>query len=122
LLGRPSHLGLSTIFFNAKYSGFLQIFYNRLPQDRYRFCWSNACGFREQAEISPFMDYLFKGFSPLFRLYELRLFPKEGIGIIGAAKPHHLDEAVKALQVNLNREEIAVLEELYQPHPILGSD
>jgi aryl-alcohol dehydrogenase (NADP+) len=40
--------------------------------------------------------------------------------IIGATKPHHLDEAVKALQVNLNREEIAALEELYQPHPILG--
>jgi 1-deoxyxylulose-5-phosphate synthase len=42
--------------------------------------------------------------------------------IIGATKPHHLDEAVKALQVNLNREEIAVLEELYRPHPILGID
>lgn len=42
--------------------------------------------------------------------------------IIGATKPHHLDEAVKALQVNLNREEIAALEELYQPHPILGID
>ena len=72
--------------------------------------------------LSFLRPHRFKGFSPLFRLYELRLFPKEGIGIIGAAKPHHLDEAVKALQVNLNREEIAALEELYQPHPILGSD
>ena len=42
--------------------------------------------------------------------------------IIGATKPQHLDEAVKPLQVNLNRKEIAALEELYQPHPILGID
>jgi aryl-alcohol dehydrogenase-like predicted oxidoreductase len=40
--------------------------------------------------------------------------------IIGATKPHHLDEAVKALQVKLNREEMGALEEPYQPHPVLG--
>jgi 1-deoxyxylulose-5-phosphate synthase len=42
--------------------------------------------------------------------------------IIGATKPHHLDESVKALEVKLDREEIAALEELYQPHPTLGID
>jgi len=42
--------------------------------------------------------------------------------IIGATKPHHLDESVKALQVKLDREEIEALEEPYQPHPILGID
>ena len=40
--------------------------------------------------------------------------------IIGATKPHHLDESVKALQVKLDRKEIEALEEPYQPHPILG--
>jgi 1-deoxyxylulose-5-phosphate synthase len=40
--------------------------------------------------------------------------------IIGATKPHHLDEAVRALQVKLNPQEIEALEEPYQPHPILG--
>jgi len=40
--------------------------------------------------------------------------------IIGATKPHHLDDAVAALQVKLTPEEIASLEEPYVPHPILG--
>jgi aryl-alcohol dehydrogenase-like predicted oxidoreductase len=40
--------------------------------------------------------------------------------IIGATKPHHLDDAVAALSVRLTPEEIRHLEEAYQPHPILG--
>jgi aryl-alcohol dehydrogenase-like predicted oxidoreductase len=40
--------------------------------------------------------------------------------IIGATKPHHLDDAVAALSVQLTPEEIHHLEEAYQPHPILG--
>ena len=40
--------------------------------------------------------------------------------IIGATKPHHLEEAVKALEVQLTQGEIGYLEEPYQPHPILG--
>jgi aryl-alcohol dehydrogenase-like predicted oxidoreductase len=40
--------------------------------------------------------------------------------IIGATKPHHLDDAVAALSVDLTPEEIQHLEEAYQPHPILG--
>jgi 1-deoxyxylulose-5-phosphate synthase len=40
--------------------------------------------------------------------------------IIGATKPHHLDEAVKAIAVHLSTDEIKYLEEPYEPHPILG--
>ncbi len=40
--------------------------------------------------------------------------------IIGATKPHHLDDAVAAVSVKLSEEEIHRVEELYQPHPILG--
>ena len=40
--------------------------------------------------------------------------------IIGATKPHHLEEAVKALEVQLTQEEIGYLEEPYQPHQVLG--
>jgi aryl-alcohol dehydrogenase-like predicted oxidoreductase len=40
--------------------------------------------------------------------------------IIGATKPHHLDDAVAALSVQLTPEEIHHLEEAYHPHPILG--
>lgn len=40
--------------------------------------------------------------------------------IIGASKPHHLEDAVAALDVTLSAEETRLLEEPYQPHPVLG--
>ena len=40
--------------------------------------------------------------------------------IIGATKPHHLEDAVAALSIELTAEEIAALEEPYMPHPVLG--
>jgi aryl-alcohol dehydrogenase-like predicted oxidoreductase len=40
--------------------------------------------------------------------------------IIGATKPHHLEDAVAALEIHLKPEEIASLEEPYRPHPVLG--
>ena len=40
--------------------------------------------------------------------------------IIGASKPHHLDDALAALEIHLNADEIKALEEPYEPHPILG--
>jgi aryl-alcohol dehydrogenase-like predicted oxidoreductase len=40
--------------------------------------------------------------------------------IIGASKPHHLDDAVAALDLQLSPNEIAALEEPYLPHPVLG--
>jgi len=40
--------------------------------------------------------------------------------IVGATKPHHLQDAVAALSVRLTAEEVASLEEPYVPHPVLG--
>jgi len=40
--------------------------------------------------------------------------------IIGASKPHHLEDAIVALDIRLSVEELRYLEELYQPHPVLG--
>ena len=40
--------------------------------------------------------------------------------IIGASKPHHLEDAIGALDVSLSEEDIKALEELYEPHPVLG--
>jgi aryl-alcohol dehydrogenase-like predicted oxidoreductase len=37
--------------------------------------------------------------------------------IVGATKPHHLEDAVAALSVKLSDAEISRLQELYQPHP-----
>ncbi len=40
--------------------------------------------------------------------------------IIGATKAHHLDDAVAALALTLDDDEIAALEEPYQPHRVQG--
>jgi aryl-alcohol dehydrogenase (NADP+) len=40
--------------------------------------------------------------------------------IIGASKMEHLDQSIAALEIKLTPEEIKQLEELYQPHPVLG--
>lgn len=40
--------------------------------------------------------------------------------IIGATKMSHIEDAAAALTVKLTAEEIQQLEELYQPHPVLG--
>jgi aryl-alcohol dehydrogenase (NADP+) len=40
--------------------------------------------------------------------------------VIGATKLAHIDQAVGALDIDLTKEELDFLEELYVPHPILG--
>jgi aryl-alcohol dehydrogenase-like predicted oxidoreductase len=40
--------------------------------------------------------------------------------IVGATKPHHLEDAVTAVSLTLTPEEITQLEEPYVPHPVLG--
>ncbi len=40
--------------------------------------------------------------------------------IVGATKPHHLQDAVAALSIALTPEEMKALEEPYVPHPVLG--
>lgn len=40
--------------------------------------------------------------------------------IIGATKTHHLGDAVEALSLDLSSDEVARLEEPYQPHAVLG--
>jgi aryl-alcohol dehydrogenase-like predicted oxidoreductase len=40
--------------------------------------------------------------------------------IIGATKPHHLEDAVAAVNIRLTAEEMVSLEEPYDPHPVVG--
>jgi aryl-alcohol dehydrogenase (NADP+) len=40
--------------------------------------------------------------------------------IVGASRMEHLDQAVAALEIQLDDEERTYLEELYVPHPVLG--
>jgi aryl-alcohol dehydrogenase-like predicted oxidoreductase len=46
--------------------------------------------------------------------------PAVSIPIVGASRPHHLDDAVGALSVKLTMEEIASLEQPCVPHPVAG--
>ena len=41
--------------------------------------------------------------------------------IVGASKLSHLDEAVEALDLRLSPEDVAFLEEPYQPHPVCSA-
>ena len=40
--------------------------------------------------------------------------------IVGATKPHHLDDALAALELELTEEEVAELEAPYEPHEVVG--
>ena len=40
--------------------------------------------------------------------------------IVGASKPHHLQDAVAAVGVKLTQQEISQVESVYVPHPVLG--
>ncbi len=40
--------------------------------------------------------------------------------IIGTTKPHHLDDALAALSVQLTADEVERLEEPYRPHPVIA--
>ena len=40
--------------------------------------------------------------------------------IVGASKPHHIPDAVAALALKLDDDEIKRLEEVYEPHAVLG--
>ena len=40
--------------------------------------------------------------------------------IVGASKPHHVDDAVAALELELGEDEVRRLEEPYRPHPVAG--
>jgi aryl-alcohol dehydrogenase-like predicted oxidoreductase len=42
--------------------------------------------------------------------------------IVGATKTQHLKEIFAAVEIKLSTEEVAALEEPYQPHPILGHE
>lgn len=48
---------------------------------------------------------------------------KKGVAspIIGATKANYLDEAVNALEVQLTDNDVAYLEEMYQPHKVVGA-
>ncbi len=41
--------------------------------------------------------------------------------IVGATKPHHLEDAIASLSVTLSNDEMTRLKEIYQPHPLASA-
>lgn len=48
------------------------------------------------------------------------LLTKSAVPVVGVTKAHHIEEAVKAVEVSLTPEEAAYLEEAYLPHKLVG--
>ena len=46
--------------------------------------------------------------------------PQVTAPIIGATKPHHIPDAVAALDIELSDDEVTLLTEAYTPHPVVG--
>jgi len=46
--------------------------------------------------------------------------PQVSAPIIGVTKPHHIDDAVAALDIELSDDEVTLLTEAYTPHPVVG--
>ena len=44
-----------------------------------------------------------------------------GSVLVGASKEKHIDDAAKAIDLSLPKEEIAYLEELYIPYKVVGA-
>ncbi|MFP8967977.1 aldo/keto reductase [Pokkaliibacter sp. CJK22405] len=40
--------------------------------------------------------------------------------IVGASKPHHLDDALAAMEIHLSENEVRLLESCYRPRPVAG--
>ncbi len=59
---------------------------------------------------------------PMAQVATAWMLAKPGITapIIGATKPHHIADAVAAVDLALSDEELARLEEPYAPHPVAG--
>ena len=62
------------------------------------------------------MQYTRLGSTAQLALAWLLYKPAMTAPIVGVTKPHHLDDAVAAVDLKLSAEEIARLEEAYVPH------
>jgi aryl-alcohol dehydrogenase-like predicted oxidoreductase len=50
------------------------------------------------------------------------LLQKQGVAapVVGASKPQHIEDAVKATQLKLTEEEVRLIEQAYLPHAVSG--
>lgn len=92
----------------------------RLMEDSYAKLKYGATEAQDQRIINRVAELAEKKGVSMTEISIVWLLTKVTSPVVGATKLHHIEGAVKAVDLVLSREEIAYLEELYIPHKLVG--
>ncbi|MBQ8094750.1 MAG: aldo/keto reductase [Clostridia bacterium] len=93
---------------------------NRLEKDNYAKFKYDATKEQDEVIINRVAEIAEKRGISMTEVSLAWLLKKVTSPVVGATKFHHLDGAVKAVDLSLTSEETAYLEEPYKPHPLAG--
>ena len=95
---------------------------HRLQTDKFGASMYGRTEAADQAVVERLGEIAEKRDVPRAQIALAWLLTKPGVTapIVGATKPHHLQDAAAALTLRLTPEELVALEEPYVPHPVLG--
>ena len=92
----------------------------RLKEDKYAKSKYDACAADDLKIIKRVESLANKKGVSMTEISLAWLLTKVTAPVVGATKKHHLDGAIGAVNVKLTKDEIDYLEELYQPHALVG--
>ena len=92
----------------------------RLKEDSYAKFKYDATARQDQLIIDRVAELAEKRGVSMTEISLAWLLTKVTAPVVGATKPHHIEGAAKAVELELTEEEIAYLEELYMPHKLVG--
>ena len=92
----------------------------RLVEDSYARLKYDATALQDQLIIDRVIELSQKYNVSMTEISLAWLLTKVISPVVGATKMHHIDGAVRAVNLTLSNQDIAYLEELYVPHPLVG--
>ena len=92
----------------------------RLEEDSYAHLKYDATAVQDQVIIERVAELAEKRGVSMTEISLAWLLTKVTAPVVGATKLHHIEGAVKAMDLNLTKEECAYLEEPYSPHRLVG--
>lgn len=92
----------------------------RLVEDSYARLKYDATALQDQLIIDRVIELSQKYNVSMTEISLAWLLTKVISPVVGATKMHHIDGAVKAVNLTLSNQDIAYLEELYVPHQLVG--
>ncbi len=92
----------------------------RLSEDSFAKGKYDATGEQDNAIVRRVHEVAEKHGTGMTQVALAWLLTKVDSPVVGATKKHHIDGAAEAMEVALSLDEIAYLEELYRPHPLVG--